>query len=133
MIQERKKRNKKFGNKDFQLDQFGIRLTSPIIRKDDGLIEISFELTEEWNNFYGLFRGISALTGNPAAHLKNNHKEKSFTLRYKAEAINEIEAFMGSIFITLKKELQFKKVLEKLISIKQQKHQETQLIINDLA
>jgi len=134
MIQERQQgSNKIIENKEFQLAQFGIRLTSPIKRKDDGLIEISFELTEEWNNLYGLFRGISELNRSHVAHLKNNHKEKSFTLRYKADAINEIEAFMDTIFFALKRELQFKKVLGKLISIKHQKDQETQLLFNNLA
>jgi hypothetical protein len=132
MIQERQKRNEKTENSEFQLGQFGIRLTSPISRKEDGLIELSFELTEEWKKFYGLFRGISELKRSPGAFLKNNHQNKSFTLRYKADAINEIEAFMRTIFTALKKELQFKKELKKLISIKHQKDQETQLLFNDL-
>jgi hypothetical protein len=132
MIQERQRRYKKIENKEFKFEQFGIKLTSKTKGKSDGIIEISFELTEKWNNLYGLLRGFSELYRSPVAHLKNNHKEKSFTLCYKADAINEMEVFMGTIFFALKRELQFRKVLQKLISIKRQQHQETQLLFKDL-
>ncbi|MEX2567818.1 MAG: hypothetical protein WD431_17860 [Cyclobacteriaceae bacterium] len=110
----------------------GIRFLNQEIKVKDGHSAISFELSEKWENLYGILRGLSELYKSPVAYLKSNHHSKSFTLYFEAEAKKEVNAFLELLFKVLDRELQFKSALKQLISARVRHEKENELLVKEL-
>ncbi len=112
--------------------QHGVRLLSKQAGEEGVFSEVSFELSEKWNKLYGMFRGLSELYRSPVAYIKSNHSSKSFTLYFKAEAKKEVKAFLELVFSTLDKEMHFRKVLRKWLSLQSRQQKENELLYKQL-
>lgn len=112
--------------------QQGVKLIDRKAGNRDRYAEVSFELSEKLAGLYGTLRGLSDLYRSPVAHLKSNHKARTFTLYFNAEAKQEVKSYLELIFNTLDKELHFRKVLHQIISIQQRQEKENELIYKQL-
>ncbi|MEX2512956.1 MAG: hypothetical protein WD398_08625 [Cyclobacteriaceae bacterium] len=110
----------------------GIRLLNQEFKVKDGHSAISFELSEKWENLYGILRGLSEFYKCPVAYLKSNHHSKSFTLYFEAEAKKEVNAFLELLFKVLDREMQFKSALKQLISARNRYEKENELLVKEL-
>ncbi|HSI78854.1 MAG TPA: hypothetical protein VK957_23370 [Lunatimonas sp.] len=114
------------------LQQQGVKLIGRQAGDTERFAEVSFELSEKLTSLYGTLRGLSDLYRSPSAYIKSNHAARSFTLYFKADAKQEVKSFLELIFNTLDKELHFKKVLHKILSIQQRQEKENELIYKQL-
>lgn len=114
------------------LQQQGVKLIGRQAGDTERFAEVSFELSEKLTSLYGTLRGLSDLYRSPSAYIKSNHSARSFTLYFKADAKQEVKSFLELIFTTLDKELHFKKVLDKILSIQERQEKENELIYKQL-
>lgn len=114
------------------LQRQGIRLLERQAGDRDSFSEVTFELSERLQALYGVLRGLSELYKSPVAYIKSNHTARNFTLYFKAEAKQEVKSFLEFVFNVLEKEIHFKKILHKIISIQNRQQRENELIYKQL-
>ncbi|EON77897.1 hypothetical protein ADIS_1610 [Lunatimonas lonarensis] len=114
------------------LERQGVRLLGRQAADRGNYSEVTFELSERFQSLYGVLRGLSELYRSPVAYIRSNHSYHNFTLHFKAEAKQEVKAFLELVFTVLEKEIHFKKVLHKVISIQRKHEQENELLYKQL-
>ncbi|WP_209329048.1 hypothetical protein [Lunatimonas salinarum] len=114
------------------LERQGVRLVGRQAAERGDFSEVTFELSERFQSLYGILRGLCDLYRSPVAHIRSNHTYRNFTLRFKAEARQEVRSFLELIFSVLEREMHFKKILHKVISIQRKHEQENELLYKQL-